>query len=134
IVDYFTPRDQACRQTYDLDLGSSGPMVLPSQSGPYPALLIQTGKGGSPCNLFWSTYATPIYVVNRDALGGYNSQQDSDIQTIPGAPAGYWSSPAYWQGSAGPYVYFSGITAGGGKGDYLRMYTLSNGQLSTTPV
>jgi len=134
IVDYFTPMDQACRQTNDLDLASGGPMVLPSQSGPYPDLLLQAGKGGSPCDQFGSASAAPIYLLNRDFLGGYNSSQDFDVQTVQGAPAGYWGSPAYWQGSAGTYVYFSGVKGISANGDYLKMYSLSGGVLSTAPV
>ena len=92
-------------------------MVLPSQSGPYPDLLLQAGKGGSPCDQFGSASAAPIYLLNRDFLGGYNSSQDFDVQTVQGAPAGYWGSPAYWQGSAGTYVYFSGVKGISANGD-----------------
>lgn len=134
VVDYFTPMDQACRQSNDLDLGSSGPLVVPPQTGAFPDLLLQTAKGGSPCDLFGTSYAAPIYLLNRDSLGQYNSVQDSDLQTIEGSPRGYWSSPAYWQGPTATYLYLSGVTVEGGKGDFLKMYTLTNAQLSTVPV
>jgi len=131
ILDYFTPMDQACRKANDYDLGSGGPMVVPTQTGPYPDLLIQAGKGGAPCD---STDFAPIYLMDRDSLGHYNSAQDANLQTINGAPHGYWSSPAYWQGPTGTYIYLSGVDEAGGKGDYLKMYSLISGQLSTAPV
>jgi hypothetical protein len=137
VLQYFTPSDQACRApiTTDLDLGSGGPMILPTQGGTFPDELIQTGKGGSPCDLFNGSYAAPIYVVNRDSMGGYNANQDADIQTVAGAVHGYWSDPAFWQGPSSSYLYFSGETSeGNGGGDYLRQYTLTNGVISTASV
>ena len=135
VLDYFTPMDQACRLLpNDLDLGSGGPLVLPPQAGAFADEIIHAGKGGSPCDLFGSTYAVPIYLVNRDNMGTYNSQADQDIQTIAGTVHGYWSSPTYWQGPSAQYVYYSGTTSETGSGDYLKQYTLTNGVLSTAPV
>ena len=45
----------------DLDLGSTGVLLLPDQPGPYPHLAVASGKNGH------------IYVMNRDSLGGYFS-------------------------------------------------------------
>ena len=56
------------------------------------------------------------------------------MQEVTGAPGGYWSSPAYWQGADGTYVYFAGTVAEAGKGDYLKLFTMTNGLLSTTPT
>ena len=98
VLDYFTPMDQACRLLpNDLDLGAGGPLIFPTQGGTYPDEVIEAGKGGSPCDLFGSTYAVPIYLLNRDSMGGYNPNQDQDIQTIEGTIHGYWSNPAYWE-------------------------------------
>ncbi|MFZ0318201.1 MAG: choice-of-anchor D domain-containing protein [Candidatus Sulfotelmatobacter sp.] len=135
VLDYFTPMDQACRLLpNDLDLGSGGPLIFPSQSGSYPDEIIESGKGGSPCDLFGSTYAVPIYLVNRDAMGEYNPNQDQDIQTIEGTVHGYWSSPAYWEGPTAQYVYYSGMTTETGSGDYLKQYRITNGVVSSTPI
>jgi hypothetical protein len=131
VVDYFTPLDQLCRQNNDMDLGSSGPMVLPTQKGQYPDEVLQSGKGGNPCD---TSGVASIYMVDRDNMGKYNPTQDDIIQEVSGAAGGYWSSAAYW--TNGPYqaIYYAGVTADGGAGDYLKMYTLTNGLLSTTPV
>jgi hypothetical protein len=135
IEDYFTPMDQACRLANDLDLGSAGPLMVPTQNGPYPNEIIMAGKGGTPCDL-WSggVYAAPIYVVNQDNMGKYNSTQDQVIQEVQGSPHGYWSNSAYWASATTNYVYSAGVDAWGGSGDYLKMYSLINGLLSTAPV
>src|SRR5271154_5797088 len=138
ILSYFTPMDEDCRFTpapnNDLDLGSGGPMILPTQGGAFPDEIVESGKGGSPCDLFGSTYAVPIYLLDRDSLGGYNVTQDQDIQTVQGTIHGYWSSPAYWQSATASYVYYSGMTTETGSGDNLKQYTIRNGALSTAPV
>lgn len=135
VEDYFTPMDQACRLTNDLDLGSAGPLIIPAQNGPYPNEIIMAGKGGTPCDL-WSggVYAAPIYVVNQDNMGKYNSTQDQVIQEVEGAPHGYWSNTSYWASSSANYFYAAGVDAWGGSGDYLKQYTLTDGLLSTAPV
>jgi hypothetical protein len=135
VVDYFTPMDQACRGSNDVDLGSGGPLIVPTQTGPYPDEIILGGKGGTPCDLWTGgVYAAPLYVVNRDNMGKYNATQDQIPQEIQGAPFGYWSSPAYWQVPSANYIYAAGTQADAGVGDYLKQYTLSNGMLSTTPL
>jgi hypothetical protein len=131
VLDYFTPLDQACRFTNDMDLASGGPMLLPTQSGSNPDELLISGKGGSPCDA--SGFA-PIYLVNRDNMGGYNPNADNIVQEINGSPIGYWSSPAYWQSATSAFVYYAGVTSNHGSGDNLKMYSVINGQLSTTPV
>jgi hypothetical protein len=132
VLDYFTPNDQACRKLNDLDLGSAGPMVLPTQQGQFPDELVIAGKGGKPCDS--NPVASRIYLLNRSNLGEYNPTQDQAIEEVAGAPTGYWSSPAYWQGASAANVYWAGVTAEAGVGDYLKMFSVTNGTLSTTPV
>ena len=147
VLQYFTPMDQACRAPLanDWDLGSSGPMLLPTQGGNFPDELIMAGKGGQgllggvPCYVdsFADGTFAPIYLLNTDTLGGYEQGPggvDADIQTVEGAPHGYWSNPAFWQGPSSSYVYYSGLGSETGIGDYLKQYSLTNGVLSTTPI
>ncbi len=137
VIDYFTPKDQACRLQSDLDLGSGGPLVLPHDATAKVAdEVIISGKGGAPCDQFEGGYASPIYVVNRQRMGHFHAQRDYVVQTVAGATAGYWSAPAYWKGQTATYVYFAGVLqdAAKGVGDNLRMYTLADGMLSSTPV
>ncbi len=132
VLDYFTPNDQACRKLHDLDLGSAGPMILPTQQGSVPNELVVAGKGGAPCDA--NPVASRIYLLNRSNLGKYNATQDQAVEEVPGAVTGYWSSAAYWQGESAANIYYGGVKAEAGKGDYLKMYSVTNGLLSTTPV
>ena len=127
VLDYFTPSDQACRKANDLDLGSSGAMLLPTQGGAVANELVIAGKGGAPCDA--NPVASRIYLLNRDNLGKYNPKQDQAVQEVAGAPAGYWSSPAYFQGTSA--IYYGGVQAEGGHGDNLKMFGLNNGVLSS---
>src|SRR5262249_7405833 len=57
VVDYFTPANQAILEAHDIDFGSGGVLLLPTQAGSVPRELIAAGKDGT------------IYLVNRDSLG-----------------------------------------------------------------
>ncbi len=114
VQDEFTPYNQAALDGSDGDLGAGGVVILPDQAGPYKHLLAQEGKGGT------------LYLVNRDAMGGYNTVADSVVQEIRStyAGAGIWGSPGYWNG----YVY-----VGEQAQNPLKAYSLTNGVLSTKP-
>jgi hypothetical protein len=103
LQDYFTPSDQACLTSNDIDLGSGGVLVLPDLPGPYPHIMVTAGKEGA------------IYVVNRDQLTTGNKHyqgqatcvsHDSEIleESGSGAIGGMFSTPAYWNGA----LYFWG--------------------------
>lgn len=128
VVDYFTPMDQLCRQENDVDLGSSGAIVLPTQKGAHPSEVIQSGKGNKACG---ST--TPIYVVDRTNMGKYSATQDNIVQEITGTAGGYFSSPAYAASHGYQAIYYAGGGGNGSPADNLKMYLLSNGKLSATP-
>src|ERR1022692_4879535 len=73
VLDYFTPMDQNCRRLNDMDLGSGGPMLMPTQSGSYPYEIVVSGKGGTPCDPYQGGYNSLVYLVDKDNLGGYNA-------------------------------------------------------------
>jgi hypothetical protein len=131
VLDYFTPMDQGCRAMNDMDLGSAGPILLPVQKGTVPNELVIAGKGGNPCD---KEGLTPIYLLNQDSLGKYNPEQDQIVETVYGATYGYWSNPAYWTGPVTTNLYMAGLSGVNGYGDYLKMYSVSNGLLSTSAV
>jgi hypothetical protein len=115
-VDYFTPYNQAALSAQDLDMSSGAALVVPDQTGPYVHELIGGGKQGT------------IYVLNRDAMGGFNATGDTQIvQTLPGAltpttetvDAGLWNTPMYWN----RIVYFVG------RNDVMKAFSLQNGML-----
>lgn len=112
VSDYFTPDNQDMLDMDDLDLGSATALLLPTQSGTYPNELISSGKQGT------------IYVVNRDDMGKFNSTSNNVIQMLIGSAGGYLATPVYWNHS----VYFSGVS------DFVGLYSLTAGLLSTGPV
>src|SRR5258708_14265363 len=68
-ADYFTPSDEACRFTNGLDLGSSGPLIVPAQGGTTPDLLFQVAK--APVTF---DSAPSIYIANRHNIGHLGGQ------------------------------------------------------------
>jgi hypothetical protein len=100
VGDYFTPWDVAFLNANDLDLSSTGVLILPDQDGPNIHELVAAGKQGF------------VYVLNRDNMGmfsasGNDNQIIQEFPLIPGAQEGskrdvLFSSPAYWNNT----VYF----------------------------
>ncbi len=113
VVDYFTPYDQETLDDLDIDYGASGVIALPEQSAGPPHLLFSGSKEGT------------LYLVDADNLGHFHPVDDSQIvQTIIGETNGEWSTPAYFNGT----IYVDG------ESDNLKGFSLTNGQLSTSPV
>jgi chitodextrinase len=119
VLDYFTPYNQATISAADLDLGSTGEILLPDQPGAHTHLLVTSAKNGA------------IYLIDRDNMGHFNSANDNQIvQVIRNAfpngsiTQGAFASPVFWNNK----VYFGAV------GDVLRVFSLNNGLLSTTPV
>ena len=118
VVDYFTPSDQATLASDDIDLGSSGLVLLPDQPGTFTHVLVTGGKQGV------------IYSVDRDtgSMGKYNSPTyPNPIQSLAELSAGptsggLFGSPAYWNG----YLYFSAWN------DNVKAFQISNGLLTQT--
>jgi hypothetical protein len=135
VLDYFTPMDQNCRRLNDMDLGSGGPMLMPTQPGAHPNEIVVSGKGGTPCDPYNGGYNSLVYLVDKDNLGGYNANgPDLDIQTIEGAVYGYHSSPAYFGGSTGTWIYLAGLVSEAGSGEPLKQFSVATGLLSTAAV
>jgi chitodextrinase len=119
VLDYFTSRDQDIMNNSNWDLASSGTLLLPDQPGAIPHLLLGAGKTGT------------IYLVNRDNMGHYNSNNDNQIvQSLVGIfpngtpEPGNYSSPVYFSGS----VYFSPVN------DTIKAFRLTNGLLTISPT
>ncbi|MFN7992261.1 MAG: hypothetical protein U0Q18_01580 [Bryobacteraceae bacterium] len=115
VADYFTPYNQLNLAGLDLDLGSSGPILLPPETGSlaHRNLLLQAGKEGT------------VYLVDRDNMGRYNPGFDTGaVQTIPGGVLQLFGSPAYYAGK----IYLSAAD------DTLKAFSIANASLSTAPV
>jgi hypothetical protein len=142
VEDEFTPYNESALNGQDGDLGSGGPVLLPTQtlaSGKSLDPLVEVGKSGM------------IYILDRDdnndgsnsaanpytpaGLGGFNAKTDQVVQEVqtPIAGqqnwgAGVWGSSAYWNGK----LYFGGTSPALSNG--LAAYSFVNGALSTTPT
>lgn len=115
VKDFFTPYNQDFLNNTDADLGSGGVVLLPDQTGPHKHLLIQAGKEGS------------IYVIDRDAMGKFNPNNNNQIvQFLPTIVGGLWSMPSFWNNN----LYL------GGAGDNLHQFAFdtATGMLSTSPI
>ena len=109
---YFTPYNDRSLYSQDLDLASTGPVLLPDQPGLYTHILVGYGK------------AEEIYVVNRDNMGGYTGPNGPNniIQDVLDPTTGQcatgstqftkcanqkgtcgWNAPVYWNDN----LYFS---------------------------
>lgn len=119
LTDFFTPIGQARMAKDDLDLGSTGVLLLPDQPGAYPHLAVASGKNGH------------IYVMNRDSLGGYYIAARGNpqlVQEIAGQLRQQMGTPAYWNG----HLYFgAGISP---QKDGIKAFSIRNGMLSAAPT
>src|SRR6202158_3341679 len=112
VTDYFTPSSVAYLNSHDLDLSSTGVLVLPDQDGPHTHELIAGGKQGI------------VYVLDRDSLGMF-APIDLALQEVALAPRSVhdvlFGSPAYWNNT----VYFAP------NASPLMAFPLSGGLLGT---
>jgi hypothetical protein len=112
VRDYFTPANQKLLDAKDLDLGSSGPVLLPDQPGEHPHLLLAGGKDAS------------LFLLDRDSLGKHAPQGEGHPVQVLSMKGGVYAPATYWNGHV--YVLASS--------DYLSDFALSRGQLSAAPV
>ncbi|MFM0260028.1 pyrrolo-quinoline quinone [Paraburkholderia sediminicola] len=115
VADYFATFDTIAQSAQDADLGSGGALVLPDladASGAIRHLALGAGKDSK------------IYVVNRDAMGRFNTSANLIWQEVDGQlPGGVFGMPAYYNN----VVYFGAV------GDNLKAFPLSAARLATTP-
>ena len=94
VADYFAPFNQEYLDLNDIDLGSSGAVLLPDETGSaeHPHLLTSAGKEGR------------IYLIDRDRMGSAQSGSDSGaLASLPAFEHSVFGSPAYFQ----EHVYFA---------------------------
>ncbi len=96
VVDWFMAADAASLNGQDGDLGSGGPVALPTSMGTTDDLnpMIEDGKQGI------------VYVLNMNDLGGYQQGPSSgDEVEYESPPEGsVWGKPGVWPGDGG-YIY-----------------------------
>ena len=114
-LDFFTPYNQLDLADKDLDMGSSGVLLIPDlpSGSAYQHLMVQSGKEGS------------LYVINRDAMGSYDLDNNNQIvQFLPKLTGGVGGVGAFWNNT----VYISAAF------DRLRSFAFNSatGQISTS--
>ena len=116
VADYFEMFNQQQENSSDTDLGSGGALVLPDLTdGTGHTVHLAVGAGKD----------TNIYVVNRDAMGKFNSSSNNIYQELAGAlPGGVFSTPAYFNNT----VYYGAV------GNPIKAFTITNAKLSTAPA
>jgi outer membrane protein assembly factor BamB len=117
LLDYFTPTNSATLNVGDMDLGSSGVLLVPNTS-----YLLGGGKQGV------------LYLVNTGGMGGFNSSSDNvhqEFQAIYGVGTSHiHGTPAYFDSDVnGPTTFVWG------ENDVLRgfLFNPTTGLLTTTP-
>lgn len=120
VKDYFTPCNQAFLSRNDLDLGSTGPLLIPGTG-----LLLGGGKQGR------------LYLVDALDMGKYavssnarrpdcvNSHVQQEVQTTGGHIHG---SPVFWQGPDASRVYVWG------EMDALKSFVIQERRLQSPPT
>jgi hypothetical protein len=115
VADYFEADNTVAESNEDEDLGSGGALVLPDftdASGNVHHLAVGAGKDGN------------IYVVNRDAMGHFNPNNNNGLyQQLSGGSGGVWSMPAYFNNT----IYYGAV------GDFLKAYPIANARFAASP-
>jgi hypothetical protein len=111
VQDFYTPSKEAGWSADDLDISSSGVIVLPDGAGPsgHPDVLLGSDKQGH------------LWMIDRTHMQKYSSNSDNVVQYLQ-LPDGIFSTMAYWNGT----VY--AVPAGGA----LLALKLSNGLIPSS--
>lgn len=114
-ADQFTPFNKLSLDEQDLDLGSSGALLLPDEAGSpaHPHVLFTCGKEGR------------MYLLDRQALGGVQAGADSGaLASLPvlGSQSTFGSA-AYFNGS----IYIAPVNSP------LLAFPVGDGSLASTP-
>jgi outer membrane protein assembly factor BamB len=115
LAGFFAPYNVNYLGDFDVDLGSSGALLLPDSAGTpeHPHLLLSAGKEGR------------LYLLDRDNPGGVQTGADtSAVQTSPNMIGPLFGIPAFFNGS----VYFCAMN------DSLKAFPVQNGVLLPVPV
>ncbi|TAM53381.1 MAG: pyrrolo-quinoline quinone [Paraburkholderia sp.] len=116
VSDYFAPFNTVTESNQDIDLGSGGVLVLPDlvdANSTTRHLAVGAGKDKK------------IFVVDRNAMGKFNSTKNAIWQEIDGQlGGGVFSMPAYY----GNVVYYGAV------GDALKAFPITAARLAATPA
>ena len=107
VADWFTPFNQVDLDAQDLDLGSTGPLLLPGTN-----LVAGVGKEGT------------LYVLDRGNMGHFNAGGDTQIVQSFHVTSFPFGSPVFWNGR----LYLAASK------DPVRAYAFDGRRFNPTPV
>ena len=107
IVSFFTPSNVGTLDQGDVDFGSGGITLLPDQPGSIPHLAVAGGKDNR------------MFLLNRDALGGYTAGGPDKVLGVYGMGSCFCAE-AYFTGSDGVGRV---VTSGGAHVDIWKVIT-----------
>jgi hypothetical protein len=114
VADYFEMNNGVQESGIDEDLGSGGTLLLPDltdASGDTWHLAVGAGKDSN------------LYLVNRDSMGKFSTNNNNIYQELAGAlPGGVWAMPAYYNNT----IYYGSV------GSPIQAFTITNAMLSST--
>jgi len=114
LVDWFTPANWSYLDTNDLDMSSSGPMLIPGTSS-----VVGGGKDGT------------LYLLSTASMGHNSANNGGALQSFTASANEIRGGPVYWNRSTaagGPVLYNWGAQ------DYLKTFSFGNGVFGTTPT
>ncbi len=114
VADYFEMDNGVAESDNDTDLGSGGTIVLPDLTdglGSTWHLAVGAGKDSN------------LYLVNRDSMGKFSSNNNNIYQELSGGlPGGVWAMPAYFNNT----IYYGSV------GSPIQAFTITNAKLSAS--
>jgi hypothetical protein len=130
IVDWFTPSDAACIDLHDLELGSAGVALLPTDITNGSSMAVSYSKEGR------------LFVVNTATMGHYNGGGDNQIpqefmvgaNTCSDAITGDVAEGTTWNRLYGTPAYWNGNLYAAASNTTLKQYQFENGLLNPTPT
>jgi hypothetical protein len=129
IVDWFTPSDAACIDLHDLELGSAGVALLPTDFTNGSKFAVSYSKEGR------------LFVINTATMGNYNAGGDNQIpqefmvgaNTCSDAITGDVAEGPTWNRLYGTPAYWNGNLYAAASNSTLKQYQFENGLLNPTP-
>lgn len=130
IVDWFTPSNADCIDLDDLELGSGGVALLPTDFTNGLRFAAAYSKEGR------------LFLVNMDTLGEYNAGGDNQIpqefmigeQTCSDSTTGAAADGPSWNRLYGTASYWNGNLYAGASNLALKQYQFQAGFLNPTPI
>jgi Domain of unknown function (DUF4082) len=112
LLDWFMPYNAESLANADLDVGSSGPVLIPGTS-----LLVGGGKQGI------------LYLIDTKKMGNFNASGDTQIvQKFQASDDEIFNTPVFWNNPSNPLLFLWPQSQG------LKAFSFNNGLFNTTPV